>query len=143
MLARLFVARLENREKQLNSIYLLYMSRKDKNSLRNSRRIRIRSRVAGTEERPRLCVFRSNKQIYAQLIDDTVGKTLTSSRVPSVTDGKETQNKVAQAALVGKDIAQKAQDIKIKKVVFDRAGYTYHGRVKMLAESAREAGLDF
>lgn len=103
---------------------------------------RIRKTILGTAERPRLSVFRSNKEIYCQLIDDRAGTTLAaaSSREASVPkDG----NKVSQAAVVGKLIAERAQSANVSNVVFDRAGYLYHGRVKALADGAREGGLKF
>ena len=103
---------------------------------------RVRSKIVGTPERPRLSVFRSNKGIYAQIIDDRVGKTLLSAS----TLDKEVENngtKSEQSKAVGKLIAQKAQDAGINSVVFDRNGYRYHGRVKALAEGAREGGLTF
>ncbi len=103
---------------------------------------RIRKIVSGTTEKPRLSVFRSNKEFYAQLIDDTTGKTLVaaSSREKGVdTDG----NKVATAAAVGKVFAEKALKAGIDKCAFDRNGYLYHGRVKAFADAAREAGLKF
>ena len=104
---------------------------------------RIRKKISGTPERPRLCVFRSNKNIFAQLIDDISGKTLvaTSSRVKEISEKKVT--KIEQAALVGKAIAEKAKAAGFESVVFDRNGYLYHGRVKSLAEAAREGGLNF
>ncbi|MBQ3690507.1 MAG: 50S ribosomal protein L18 [Bacteroidales bacterium] len=104
---------------------------------------RIRKKISGTPERPRLCVFRSNKNIFVQLIDDVNGKTLvaTSSRVKEISEQKVT--KTEQAALVGKAIAEKAKAAGINDVVFDRNGYLYHGRVKSLAEAAREGGLNF
>jgi len=103
---------------------------------------RIRKRVTGTSKLPRLTVFRSNKQIYAQLIDDVAGKTLASaSSFKNTTVGKV--NKVDQAAVIGKEVAEKAIKAGINSVVFDRNGYLYHGRVKSLANSAREAGLKF
>jgi large subunit ribosomal protein L18 len=100
---------------------------------------RIRKKISGTAQLPRLTVFRSNKQIYAQLIDDTKGVTLASA---SSYNNKATEklNKVDQAAVVGKEVAEKAG---IQAVVFDRNGYLYHGRVKSLADSAREGGLKF
>jgi large subunit ribosomal protein L18 len=104
------------------------------------RKGRVRSRVSGTEQRPRLSVFRSNSQIYAQVIDDLTGKTIAATSSVNV---KAKGNKVEQAGLVGKDIADKATAKGVKAVVFDRAGYKYHGRVKVLAEAAREAGLQF
>lgn len=103
----------------------------------------IRGKVRGTAERPRLSVFRSNKQIYAQLIDDVAGTTLVaaSSRIDAI--GGAAANKVDKAAMVGKELAEKAKAAGITKVVFDRNGYLYHGRVKSLAEGAREGGLEF
>jgi large subunit ribosomal protein L18 len=103
---------------------------------------RIRKKISGTAQLPRLTVFRSNKQIYAQLIDDTKGVTLASA---SSYNNKATEklNKVDQAAVVGKEVAEKAVKAGIQAVVFDRNGYLYHGRVKSLANSAREGGLKF
>ncbi|MBO7568302.1 MAG: 50S ribosomal protein L18 [Bacteroidales bacterium] len=104
---------------------------------------RIRKKVQGTTERPRLCVFRSNRNIFAQLIDDVKQVTVvaTSSRVKDIADQKV--NKVEQAKLVGKAIAEKAIAAGYSNVVFDRNGYLYHGRIKSLAEAAREGGLNF
>lgn len=104
---------------------------------------RIRKKISGTAQLPRLTVFRSNKQIYAQLIDDVNGKTLAaaSSYNNKAVDGKQT--KIEQAAVVGKEVAEKAIKAGITTVVFDRNGYLYHGRVKSLANSAREGGLKF
>jgi large subunit ribosomal protein L18 len=103
---------------------------------------RIRKTISGSAERPRLAVYRSNKEIYAQIIDDLSGKTLVSaSSLKDETAHKG--NKVDQAKHVGKAIAEKAVAAGITSVVFDRSGYLYHGRVKSLAESAREAGLKF
>ena len=104
--------------------------------------LRIRKVVNGTVNRPRLTVFRSNKEIYAQLIDDAAGNTLASasSRVKGFADGKKV-TKTEQAKMVGQLIAEKANEAGIKEAVFDRNGYLYHGRVKALAESAREHGL--
>ena len=103
---------------------------------------RIRKKVTGTSLIPRLSVYRSNKQIYAQLIDDATGKTLASA---GSFKQKEAQNvnKITQATMIGRKIAEKAQEVGIKTVVFDRNGYLYHGRVKSLADSAREGGLKF
>jgi len=105
--------------------------------------MRIRKVVKGTSETPRFTVFRSNKQIYAQIIDDLSGKTLVqaSSMVKGVSEQK--QKKIDQAKLVGKLIAERALEAGINNVVFDRNGYLYHGRVKSLAEAAREGGLKF
>lgn len=103
---------------------------------------RIRKTITGTESVPRLTVFRSNKQIYAQVINDLKGETLVSASSQGV---KECENvtKVEQAEIVGKLIAEKAKEAKIEAVKFDRNGYLYHGRIKALAEAAREAGLKF
>jgi large subunit ribosomal protein L18 len=122
----------------------LIMSVKDRKRYRRHRiKMRIRKIVRGTGERPRMCVFRSNREIYVQLIDDTRGMTLlsTSTRVPEIEEQKVP--KVDKARLVGKAIAAKALEAGISTVVFDRNGYLYHGRVKSLAEAAREAGLKF
>jgi large subunit ribosomal protein L18 len=106
---------------------------------------RIRTKVQGTAERPRLNVYRSVNHIYAQIIDDADGKTLVSaSTVPGKkATAKKSGGNVASAKDVGKAIAQKAKEKGIKKVVFDRGGYLYHGRIKALADAAREAGLEF
>ena len=100
---------------------------------------RVRSKIEGTTERPRLCVFRSNAQIYVQLIDDTIWKTLCSASSIKMTSG----TKIEKAKLVWKEIAEKALSLKIENVVFDRGGFHYTGRVSSLADSAREAGLKF
>lgn len=104
---------------------------------------RVRTKVTGTAERPRMSVFRSNKEIYVQLIDDMAGKTLlaASSRDKGIAEKKVT--KIEQAKLVGKLAAERALEAGITAVVFDRNGYLYHGRVKSLAESAREGGIKF
>lgn len=102
--------------------------------------LRLRKRVSGTSEKPRLSVFRSNKSIYCQLIDDVNGVTLASA---STKEFPTNGNKVDQSAVVGKQIAAKAKSLNIDKVVFDRSGYLYHGRVKALADGAREGGLKF
>ncbi|EMQ94414.1 MULTISPECIES: 50S ribosomal protein L18 [Xanthomarina] len=114
---------------------------------KNERRLRIKSRVrkivSGTEARPRLSVFRSNKEIYAQVIDDVSGKTISaaSSRDKDISSAKGTKTEIA--ALVGKAVAEKALKAGVETISFDRGGYQYHGRVKSLAEGAREAGLKF
>ena len=100
---------------------------------------RIRKRVNGTVERPRMSVFRSNKQIYVQIVNDLTGTTLASAS----SLGMETMPKKEQAAKVGELIAKKAQEVGVEKIVFDRNGYLYHGRVKALADAAREGGLKF
>jgi large subunit ribosomal protein L18 len=102
----------------------------------------IRKRLTGSAERPRLSVYRSNKGIYAQIIDDTAGKTIVSTSSLSK-DFAANGNKSEQSKAVGKTIAEKAIAAGINQVVFDRNGYLYHGRVKSLAEGAREAGLNF
>ncbi len=102
---------------------------------------RIRKNISGTSSVPRLTVFRSNKQIYAQLIDDATGTTLASASTYNNKGAKGTKKE--QAAVVGKEIAEKAVKAGIQSVVFDRNGYLYHGRVKSLADSAREGGLKF
>jgi len=116
---------------------------KSKKDARRRVRYAIRKKVSGTSERPRLAVFRSNKEIYAQLIDDITSTTLVaaSSREESVSNEK--LPRVEKAKLVGKLIAERAKTSGIEKVVFDRGGFLYHGRVKALADSAREAGLNF
>ena len=103
---------------------------------------RVRKSLSGTAERPRLSVFRSNKQIYAQLIDDVAGVTLASAESLKEEDAQKI-NKTEQAKLVGKKIAENASKAGITEVIFDRNGYLYHGRIKALADSAREAGLKF
>ena len=100
---------------------------------------RIRSKISGTASRPRLSVFRSNKQIYAQLIDDLAGKTLAAASSKGIEDGSKSEI----AAKVGKAIAERAMAAGISEVVFDRNGYLFHGRVKSLADAAREGGLKF
>jgi large subunit ribosomal protein L18 len=112
---------------------------KAKRAARLRRHRRVRRRVAGTAERPRLAVFRSNRQIYAQLIDDQAGRTLAAAG--SLTGGEG--DKKAAARRVGTDLATKAKAAGITSVVFDRGGYQYQGRVRALAEAAREGGLDF
>ena len=112
---------------------------------RRRRHTRVRKRVVGTPARPRLNVFRSHKHIYAQVVDDTVGHTLASASTIDVELQAEVgeKAKLDQAKLVGAKVAERALDAGIKDVVFDRGGYKYHGRVKALADAAREAGLKF
>lgn len=110
------------------------------------RKKHIRKKISGTLDRPRLCVYRSLKHIYAQLIDDTTGRTLTAASSVSKDLRQEVttaKNKTEASKIVGKDLAQKAVKAGMKKVVFDRNGFLYHGRVKALAEGAREGGLEF
>jgi large subunit ribosomal protein L18 len=118
---------------------------KEKRLARQRRHSRIRNRVLGTTERPRLCVFRSLKHIYAQVIDDSLGNTLVSASTldAEVRAELNDKDKIAQAAVVGKVLANRAQKAGIETVVFDRGGYKYHGRVKSLADAAREGGLKF
>lgn len=111
-----------------------------KQEKRQRRHIHIRAKVKGTEKCPRLSVFRSNKYIYAQLVDDINGKTLVSS---NDVKNKDKSNKTQTAKEIGLLLAKKAIENKIESVVFDRAGYKYHGRIKAVAEGAREGGLKF
>ena len=116
------------------------VSKTDRKFETRRRHIRVRRKISGTAERPRLCIYRSNKNLFAQLIDDVKGVTISSS---SFLEPKLKNNNLEAAAAVGKDIAEKAKKAKIKTVVFDRGGYLYHGRVKALADAARENGLEF
>lgn len=108
---------------------------------REKKKLKIRKKVIGSAERPRLCIFRSTKHVYAQVIDDATGTTLVAASTLD-TDGVKGANKDACAA-IGKEVAKRALGKNIKSVVFDRNGYLYHGRVKALADGAREAGLEF
>ena len=117
------------------------VSKESKNISRKRRHARVRSKISGTASCPRLCVYRSNKNIEAQIIDDVKKVTLVASSSMSLK--LENGSNIEAAGQVGADIAKKALAKKIKKVVFDRSGYLYHGRVKALAEAAREAGLEF
>lgn len=114
-----------------------------KASRRNTIRRRIRGRVKGTAERPRLCVFRSNTDIYAQIIDDTKGITLASCSSKHKDIAANAGNKVEKSKMVGLQLAAVAKSKGIEKVTFDRGGYLYHGRVQALADGAREGGLIF
>lgn len=106
------------------------------------RHARVRRQVSGTAERPRLAVFRSLRHIYAQVIDDVAGSTLAAASTRDI-DGGGSGSKTERAKAVGQLIAERAQDVGVETVVFDRGGYRYHGRVRALAEAAREAGLTF
>lgn len=117
------------------------INKESKNVSRVRRHARVRSKISGTAACPRLCVYRSNKNIEAQLIDDVKRVTLVASSSMSLK--LENGSNIEAASKVGEDLAKKALAKKIKKVVFDRSGYLYHGRVKALAEAAREAGLKF
>lgn len=117
------------------------ITQRQRNTIRQRVHTRIRRRMQGTAERPRLNVYRSLNHIYAQIIDDTDGRTLVSA---STLAGKQkTGGNVAAAKEVGKQVAVKALEKGIKRVVYDRGGYLYHGRIRALAEAAREAGLEF
>lgn len=117
------------------------IKKESSNSMRKRRHTRIRKTLSGTSACPRLNIFKSNSGIYAQVIDDTTGKTLASSS--SIALKLKNGGNIEAASAVGKDIAEKCNKVKIKKVVFDRGGNLYHGRVKALAEAARENGLEF
>jgi large subunit ribosomal protein L18 len=121
------------------------MAKIDSNVVRLRIHERIRKKVTGTEVRPRLCVFRSNKHIYAQIVDDSKGSTLVAaSTLDAETKGNvKAGGNIAAAKAVGKVVAKRAIDKGIQAVLFDRGGYIYHGRVKALADAAREAGLKF
>ena len=118
---------------------------KERREARQKRQVRVRRKVRGSQERPRLCVFRSAKHIYAQIIEDTTGTTLVSvsTVAKSVAGDVKSSGNVDAAKLVGKQIAEQALAKNITQVIFDRNGFLYHGRVKALADAAREAGLSF
>ena len=121
------------------------VSKQDKNALRIKKHQRLRNRFAGTAERPRLAVFRSNNHMYAQIIDDVAGKTLVAASTVEKAAKEELDktNDTAAAAYVGKLVATRALEAGIKEVVFDRGGFLYHGKIAALADAAREAGLEF
>ena len=121
------------------------INKKSRSEVRAKKHRRLRNRISGTASTPRLAVFRSNNHMYAQIIDDTVGKTLVSACTlqKDVKDGLEKTNNVEAAAKLGAVIAKKALEKGINTVVFDRGGFIYQGKVKALAEAAREAGLEF
>jgi len=110
---------------------------------RRKRHDRIRLRLEGTESRPRLAVFRSNTHIYAQVIDDASGRTLAAASTLEKELRGSSSTKTEEAAVVGRLVAERAKTAGVERVVFDRAGFRYHGRIKSLADAAREAGLDF
>lgn len=116
------------------------MKKLSSNSGRLQRKRRVRAKISGSATRPRLAVFKSLKSMYAQVIDDTVGKTLASANLSEI---KNATNTISGAKEVGKLIAKKCVALKIETVIFDRAGYQYHGKIKSLAEGAREGGLQF
>ena len=121
------------------------VSKKARNEIREKKHRRLRNRFSGTAERPRLAVFRSNNHMYAQIIDDTVGNTLVSASTlqKDVKAELEKTNNVDAAAYLGTVIAKKAMEKGITSVVFDRGGFIYHGKIKALADAARETGLNF
>jgi len=117
----------------------------DRNEIRKNRHLRVRKKISGTPELPRLCVYRSLNHIYAQIVDDTRGCTLVSASTldPAIRDQLAETDKKGASMLVGKVVAERAMQAGVKKVVFDRGGYVYTGRVAKVADGAREAGLDF
>ena len=121
------------------------VSKKSRSEVRVNKHRKLRNRLSGTTECPRLAVFRSNNHMYAQIIDDTVGKTLVSASTnePEAKKALEKTNNVEAAAYVGKVIAERAIEKGIKEVVYDRGGFIYQGKVQALADAAREAGLEF
>ena len=121
------------------------VSKVSRSKVREEKHRRMRRHIIGTPERPRLAVFRSNNHMYAQIIDDSVGKTLVSASTlqKDVKEKLEKTNDVAAAAYLGTVIAKKAQEAGIKSVVFDRGGFIYQGKIQALADAAREAGLEF
>ena len=121
------------------------VSKKSRAEVREAKHRRLRNRFSGTAERPRLAVFRSNNHMYAQIIDDTVGNTLVSASTleKEIKAELNKTNDIEAAAYIGKVIAKRAIDKGITEVVFDRGGFLYHGKIKALAEAAREAGLVF
>ena len=121
------------------------VSKKSRSEVRENKHKKIHNRFSGTAQRPRLAVFRSNNHMYAQIIDDTVGNTLVSASTleKEVKAELEKTNNVAAAAYLGTVIGKRAVEKGIKEVVFDRGGFIYHGKIKALADAAREAGLEF
>ncbi|HEY3248256.1 MAG TPA: 50S ribosomal protein L18 [bacterium] len=121
------------------------LKKRDRNQERQQRHLRIRRRAAGRAERPRLSVFRSLNHMYAQIVDDARGVTLASASTldPEIRDALKDKKKTAAGIEVGKLIARRAKEKGISQVMFDRGGYLYHGRIKALADAAREAGLKF
>ncbi|MGC2192083.1 MAG: 50S ribosomal protein L18 [Candidatus Dormiibacterota bacterium] len=118
------------------------MSQVERSGARHHRHKRVRSRVTGSASRPRLCVYRSLRHVYAQVVDDGTGRTLAAASTAEPTTEAKGANR-ASAAAVGKIVGERALAAGIKQVVFDRGGYLYHGRVQALADAAREAGLEF
>ncbi len=121
------------------------INKESRNDIRVKKHMRVRNRLSGTAERPRLAVFRSNNHMYAQIIDDLAGNTLVAASTveKAIKDELEKTNDVDAAAYVGKVVAERALEKGIKTVVFDRGGFVYQGKVQALADAAREAGLEF
>ncbi|WP_458415184.1 50S ribosomal protein L18 [Schinkia sp. CFF1] len=119
------------------------ITKADKNAVRKKRHARVRAKVSGTAERPRLNVYRSNQHIYAQLIDDVNHVTLASASTVEKDLNLESTGNIEAAQKIGELVAQRGIEKGVKEIVFDRGGYLYHGKIKALAESAREAGLEF
>ncbi len=121
------------------------IKKQSRSEVRAKKHLKVRKRISGTPERPRMAVFRSNNHMYVQVIDDVAGHTLVSASTlqGEVKEGLEKTNNIDAAAKLGTVIAKRAVEKGIKTVVFDRGGYIYHGKVKALAEAAREAGLEF
>jgi large subunit ribosomal protein L18 len=119
------------------------MDSKIKQQKRLARQKRVRAKILGSQERPRLSVFRSNKSVYLQLIDDTSGQTIASAHSSEIKPGQDKSSKSDIGHALGKLLAKKALEKQVTKVVFDRASYRYHGRVASIAEGAREGGLEF
>ncbi|MCR4670339.1 MAG: 50S ribosomal protein L18 [Saccharofermentans sp.] len=121
------------------------ITKADKNKIRKRKHVRVRKKISGTAECPRLCVFRSNAHIYAQIIDDVAGTTLVAASTldKDVKASASVGSNIEAASQVGKLVAERAQAKGITEVVFDRGGYLYHGRVAALAQAARDAGLSF
>lgn len=128
-------------KKQLQPLNQIMNKQKILNTKRKRRALRTRAKIFGTPERPRLCIFRSNRYIYTQLIDDTQGRTLTSASSLELEEQDRKKRKTIQAELVGRLIAEKAKKLEIRKAVFDRRGYKYHGCVKILADTVRKEGI--
>ncbi len=137
--------RLQDLGYRLKRILIKMGSLNIRKQARFKRKARIRKKIFGTSNKPRLCVFRSKKHIYAQVIDDSIGNTIiaASSMEKTEDEGIKFENNIARANFVGKLIAERAIEKGLKSVVFDRNGFLYHGRVKAVSDGAREAGLDF
>lgn len=128
---------------KINLLYYIFMAVKNKIERKESRRKRIRAKISGTSNMPRIYIFRSNKHIYLSAVDDEKGKTIFSFSDLKLKEKAGKKNKTEIAKMVGEEFGKNLKDKKIKKTVFDRGGYKYHGRVKSAAEGARSAGLEF